>query len=329
MRGGGPRAKSALAQAVDAACRDLGFLVVKGHGVDPALIWQLHEAAADFFSLPAHVKRGVAIGTISSFNGYAGYATENLSRTIREEDARGDSVARKRYADLRETYQIGPFDYPEGPYYSCPRGAKYFSPNAWPQEVPTLRPVMSAYFRAMEKAARELLGAFALALDLPETWFEDKIDRHISSVLINHYPGVEGPMPEGQLRSSPHTDFGAATILHLGRNPKGLQVLDHDGVWRDVSAPADAFVVNIGDLLSQWTNDTWTSTMHRVVLPAGPAAARQARQTVTFFVRPNYDTKISCIETRTGPDNPPRYPVVESGEHYDAKIALMRGAAAA
>jgi isopenicillin N synthase-like dioxygenase len=30
----------------------------------------------------------------------------------------------------------------------------------------------------MEKLSAKLLSAFALALNLPENWFEDKIDRH-------------------------------------------------------------------------------------------------------------------------------------------------------
>ena len=27
----------------------------------------------------------------------------------------------------------------------------------------------------------------------------------------------------------------------------------------------NVFVVNIGDLMAQWTNDRWVSTLHRVV----------------------------------------------------------------
>lgn len=34
----------------------------------------------------------------------------------------------------------------------------------------------------MEKLSEALLRCFALALDLPENWFEDKIDRHRCAV---------------------------------------------------------------------------------------------------------------------------------------------------
>lgn len=324
IRGRDTAAAARLASRIDLACRDLGFLVIEGHGVDPAMTRALHDRARMFFALPPAEKRKVAIGTVSEINGYAGNERQNLGRTLVEDD-RGEAAGDAPLPDLRETYQIGPFGYPDEPYFTTPPGSRYFSPNAWPERVPELRPVMEGYFRALEKLSNELLEAFALALGLPRNWFRDKVDRSITSVLINHYAGLVTPPPAGQLRASPHTDFGAVTILHHGENAHGLQVLDHDGRWRDVTAPYDCFIVNIGDLMARWTNDAWRSTLHRVVVPDDPAVSAVPRQTITTFVRPNFDASIECIDTCAGPDNPPRYPPISSGAHYDMKIALLRG----
>ena len=39
-------------------------------------------------------------------------------------------------------------------------------------------PAIMAYYQELEKLSARLLSLMALALDLPENWFEDKIDRH-------------------------------------------------------------------------------------------------------------------------------------------------------
>ena len=44
--------KMAVARAVDRACRSIGFLVVTGHGVSPALVERTRAAGRDFFDLP-------------------------------------------------------------------------------------------------------------------------------------------------------------------------------------------------------------------------------------------------------------------------------------
>src|SRR5581483_7140963 len=49
----GPRA---AAEAIDAACREVGFFYVVGHGIDPSLLAGLDGLAREFFALPDHEK---------------------------------------------------------------------------------------------------------------------------------------------------------------------------------------------------------------------------------------------------------------------------------
>jgi isopenicillin N synthase-like dioxygenase len=84
-----------------------------------------------------------------------------------------------------------------------------------------------------------------------------------------------------------------------------------------VRTEPDTLVVNIGDLLMQWTNDRWLSNMHRVVNPPSPADAGQPRLSIAFFNHPNYDVSIECLAAPGEAKHPP----VVSGEYRDVKYA--------
>jgi isopenicillin N synthase-like dioxygenase len=79
------------------------------------------------------------------------------------------------------------------------------------------------------------------------------------------------------------------------------------------------FIVNIGDLMSRWTNDRWVSTMHRVVPPAVESGGTADRMSIAFFLQPNDDALIACLPTCTDATHPPLYEPVTSGAHYQGK----------
>ncbi len=110
------------------------------------------------------------------------------------------------------------------------------------------------------------------------------------------------------------------TILKTEDKPGGLQVFNKAGEWVDVPIVPDCFIVNVGDLMARWTNDTWVSTLHRVVNPSMAAADMSRRQSVVFFHNPNYDAVIECIPSCQGPTHPPKYPVTTSGEHLRSQF---------
>ena len=53
----------------------------------------------------------------------------------------------------------------------------------------------------MEKLAALMLRLTALALDLEEHFFDDKIDKHITAMRLNFYPAQSGVPKPGQLRA--------------------------------------------------------------------------------------------------------------------------------
>ena len=206
------------------------------------------------------------------------------------------------------------------PYYTRPAAGKHFAPNLWPHRPAALRQLYTTYYRTMADLARTLMRLFALALDQPETFFEDKIDKHISRLRVRNYPAPQVPPQPGQLRAGAHCDYGSLTILKTEDKPGGLQVYNKAGAWVDVPVEPACFIVNLGELMARWTNDYWVSTLHRVVNPPQDLADASRRQSLVFFHNPNYDAAIECIPSCQSADHPPKYPVTTSGEHLRSQF---------
>lgn len=302
--------KRKVAKEVDRACKDIGFLVITNHGIPRQLIERVYNLSREFFNQPMAEKRKVDRPSPDMVRGYSAVAEESLSYSM-EEAAPGD---------LKESFSIGPIDVPEDAYHRGPDAGPHFAPNVWPETIDGFREAYSEYFGAMSDLARSLMRIFALALDLDEHFFDDKIDKEISMLRTLSYPNMGTRIEEGQMRAGAHTDYGSLTIVKPDDSPGGLQVRNQNGDWVDVPYVDGSFVVNIGDLMMRWTNDQWVSTLHRVVNPPLDAEATRPRQSIVFFHQPNYDAMIECLPSCLGADGQAKYPPVSSGDHLKSKF---------
>ena len=291
--------KMAVARAVDRACRDIGFLVISGHGISPDLVSQTHQTATAFFDLPLAEKQKVARPAPTVARGYIAMEEESVGRS-RDPNATA--------GDLNESLMIGPVDQPDPDYAAA--GHPHFAPNLWPSHPADLQLVWSEYYRAMGSLAETLMRIMALALGHDEYFFDKLVDRHISRLRVRNYPAPAKPPLPGQIRAGAHSDYGSLTILCTEDRPGGLQVFNAAGDWVDVPIVADTFIVNIGDLLARWTNDEWVSTLHRVVNPPTDAGAASRRQSLVFFHNPNYDAPVESLVAGAA-----KYPPTTSGAH--------------
>lgn len=66
--------------------------------------------------------------------------------------------------------------------------------------------------------------------------------------------------------------------------------------WVDVPMVENAFIINLGDLMRRWTNDKYSSTLHRVVNPPLDGADHR-RQSMAFFGNANPDLLVETIPT--------------------------------
>jgi len=312
---GAPAARRLVADRIGAACRDTGFFCITGHGVPDALIARARQAALAFFDRPEAEKRAIE-RQAPSYRGYVPLESEGLARSTGLASAA---------ADLKEAFSMGPVYVPDDAYHRGPKAAPHFASNRWPAAPADFQPAFEAYYAALSGVANQLLGGFALALGLPQHWFMDKVDRHISNVRALHYPAQPQAAAAGSLRAGAHTDYGCLTILLTDPASAGLEVLTRQGTWEEIPHRPGSFVVNIGDLMAQWSNDRFVSTLHRVANP--PRHDPRRRLSIAFFHQPNYDALIDCIPGCADADHPARHAPITSGDHRLMKVTRANQAA--
>jgi isopenicillin N synthase-like dioxygenase len=290
----------------------VGFLMIAGHGVDETLIDRVNDLTLRFFDRPDEEK----VQFSSKLPGSRGYSAMR-GRTI------GIAQNKDLLASLQESYGVGPINVPDEPYFKSKAAGANFAENIWPDAPKDFTPAVRAYYIEMERVYRTIMQMFAVALDLPETYFDDKIDRHNSVLRLTHYPSLDKEPVKGEERAGAHTDIGALTILHIDDTPDALQVQLRSGEWINVNRVPGAFVINIGDMMMRWTNDKWVSNTHRVANPPFVNGRSARRLSIVYFCQTNYDTVVECLPNCTAPGIPARYPPIVAGE-YSAMRAAMR-----
>lgn len=273
------------------ACSDLGFLVISGHGIGDDVIAPMLDATKGFFTLASEVKEQYRSPFDNQFRGF---------------------TAQSRYQDgppdLKEGFQVSLFDTADDMRAAgyADEFAEGFEPNIWPSQPGDFQSAWRTYLDRVRALGDYLMRIAACALDLPENWFEDKFSRQSSYLLGNYYPAQEAAPVAGQQRLHAHTDFGAFTILYQDNDLGGLEVLRRDGSWLRVPAVPGTFIVNLGDMLANWTNDRWVATMHRV-RNTEESEAGSERISVPFFQHPNLDAMIETIPTCLEPGEAPKH----------------------
>ncbi len=288
-----PAARRSVAQALGEAAREVGFLYVRGHGLDEALFERVLDAARRFFDQPPAAKMASYIGGSSNHSGYV---------------PEGEEVFPGGTIDRKEAYDLN-LDLPE-----AAGEAPMLGPNLWP-DLPGFREAASAYYAVVSDLARRLFRGFALALDLPEDHFEPYRRRPPSQLRMIHYPF--DPTVQDREGIGAHTDYEFFTILR-GTAP-GLEVLNGRGEWIDAPPIPGGFVINIGDMLEAWTNGAFTATTHRVRKVA------EERYSFPFFATCDYETVVEPDPRLVKPGESPRYRRLVSGDHLFAQTARTFG----
>ena len=150
-RGADAAARRTLAAEVDRTCREIGFMVISGHGIDPDLIAAVEDVSRTFFDLPLEDKMQIVRPAPDVTRGYMPMKAEVLVRS------RGGTAQ----GDLNESLMIGPVDVTDAPYYTSPAAGRHFAKNLWPERPPGLRQVYERYYRVMDALAIDLMRLFA------------------------------------------------------------------------------------------------------------------------------------------------------------------------
>jgi len=283
-------ARRAAARVLGAACRDAGFLYLTGHRVDDATIGGLLAQASAFFSLPGETKLAYYIGKSTNHRGYV---------------PPGEEVFYGGARDQKESFDLC-FESPNAAA-GTPKHP-FAGPNVWPA-LPGFQAAVGGYYRAVFELGQRLLRGFALALDLPETFFDRFVNEPPSQLRMLHYP--PNPAADVTVGIGAHTDYECFTIL-LPTTP-GLEVMNGAGEWIDAPPRPGAFVVNIGDTLEMWTNGELVATSHRV------RKVSEERFSFPLFFACDYEVEVAPLPQFVSPERPARYPSVKAGEHLYAQ----------
>ncbi len=278
---------------IDAACRDHGFFLLIGHGMD-GLIHDTFTMAEHFFTASPALKASVC----RSEDNPLGYYDRELT---------------KRKRDHKEVFDFRPMD-----WMSAERQMR------WPDETSArltgFETAMRGYFDAGTKLAARTLRLVCQAMGLPEKALDDKFGaRHTSTARLNHYLSHDpvakneraGLNPLGDVALGHHTDPGAITLL-MQDSTGGLQTLSDADGWIDVPADPGAIVVNMGDIMKVWSNDRYKAAVHRVT----PIAAGQSRYSIPYFYQPASDTIIQPVLD----EYPARYGAFSWREFIQARV---------
>ena len=111
---------------------------------------------------------------------------------------------------------------------------------------------------------------------------------------IIHYPPLSNNADKRALRAAPHEDINLITVLLAGSEP-GLQAMDTNGKWHDISCDKNMLVVNSGDMLSMASNSYYPSTTHRVINPK--KSKNVSRYSMPLFLHPKDNVVLN--ETHT------------------------------
>jgi len=309
---GTPEEKAAVTAAIDAACHEVGFIQILGHGIPTAVTDGLAGAMDSFFGQDLDAKRR-AIAPKGTNRGYTPPKAESLSLSLGVESA-------TRMNDFFEAFNVGlaVSDFP-----GVELDPMEYAENVWP-EVDGYRERVDAYFAEAGRVARTMTDIFADALGLPADFFDAYTDHSIDVLRMNNYALPPGTVDlDGDLIGmSEHTDFGIVTVLWADQ-VKGLQVLGSDGSWNDVSPADDALLINLGDLTARWTNERWMSTLHRVKPPIVDGTINR-RRSAAYFHDGNADAVIAAIPSTIEPGAEALYPPITVSEHIRAKLAGSR-----
>ncbi|KAI0927584.1 hypothetical protein AcV5_008082 [Taiwanofungus camphoratus] len=192
---------------------------VKNHGISETTIEQALSASKDFFSLPIEKKMEACISIYlpvpssylpvqldirktQNFKGYNPILSSN-------NDPKADG-------DMHEGFEFG-WEELQARVNDEKRSndGAMAGANVWPSNVPGFREAVLKYYHSAVQLGKKLFPLFALALDLPEDYFDDKTRNSAAIMRVLHYPPQTGPVDDRVVGIGAHTEYGT---IYFRRN---------------------------------------------------------------------------------------------------------------
>ena len=281
---GGEAGKAQFAQELGEALEGIGFAILDGHGVDPALypeaqrmIQQIFETTTLEERLPFRAERH---GSVNQ-----GYFPMKETTVIHPDLVEGWVFCRRAFdLDGNADYKEGAF-WPEGGY------------------EPFFRQIVQAH----EALILPIMQSILRYLHCDPHLYDQKLTGTNFGFRLNYYPPISsGDDATGAGRMLGHEDVDLFTILPA-QEVEGLQVLNREnGKWIRLNPKPGTIILNTGDYMQRITNDRLPSTTHRVSKPASRNLFEKPRITFPMAV---YVWEEELLEVLPGLGTPRYQPI--------------------
>lgn len=269
-----------VANQLKVACEEVGFFSLIGHQIDSGFIADVFSEVKRFHNLPIEIKNTILMDKPDYPVKGIGYLPfKNVKLPSRDKGNLNEAFIIKRDHNIRLNH------------------------NMWPAEdsIVGFRQTIERYAERIENLALSLLPIYAKALELDRNFFNQAFTSPLYRLRMTHYPAIK-PQAKNEYGIAPHVDTTFFTILV--QDSPGLTIYsERRQCWIKVPMLNNAFIVNSGELLKQWTNDRFLSVKHF----ANNNTSATSRYSIPFFFNANSDYVMSCIPTCTDKENPPKY----------------------
>ena len=288
LRAGEPDALQQVARQIRGACEQVGFFYIQGHGVPESIIEKAFAQSQRFHAQTFERKQALRINENN-----VGYLGMNTSIQ------RHSTVHQATRPNQNESFFVGHDRGPDHPHVI--NKTPICGQNQWPDDLPGFRDDVMQYFRALHALAQSMLPAFALAMDMPATFFDATFgDENHVQLRFLHYPPTHN---EGNdFGTGPHTDNSFLTILARMDVP-GLAIKLPSGEWLEPPLIPGTFLVNIGNIARRISNDRFLSTPHGVIVEG-----QRDRYSIAYFHSPDPYSTIEVAPSCIDAQHPAKYP---------------------
>lgn len=243
------------------ASRQSGFYYISDYNINLSKIKKLAQEA---FDIPLNIKESIHISKSLHFRGWS-KLNEEVTKNI---------------PDYKESYDFG-IDKDQITHnnddYHIMIGKNQYPP------IDDIETCIQDYITSMKEIGMILIKSYDIGLNLNLS--DNFTDSH-SLLRFLKYPASKTNQGIGE-----HTDYGGLTIIY--QNAPGLQIKDINNNWVDVLPHENKLVVNIGDVLENWSSGLLKATPHRVINNYS-----SERLSIPFFFEPNIDTSLPYEITR-------------------------------
>ena len=238
-----------------------GFAVINDHPIESDLIDEVYEDWKNYFS--SEEKTMYMFDEVKQ-DGYFPYLTEN---------AKGSTAK-----DLKEFYHI--YQWGRMPELIGPATVKLN------HQLTELATTLLSWID--NSAPKSISSLFSMPLN------DMIVNSQFNLFRIIHYPPMTGNEDASSIRAAAHEDINLLTVLVAGSEP-GLQVLDENGEWLDVTTDKNTIVINSGDMLKMASEHYYPSTTHRVVNP--DPSINVSRYSMPLFLHPRDEVTLNKEHT--------------------------------